>query len=361
MDDIKIKACSPDNAVQLAQLVGVFRDSYGDQFPFSGVYDAEYWARNIGARFTSVVASRRNRVLAHLAARPESRDSRVVQLCFPACSEEIRESAVEATAAAWELFSSVAARQLWSAIYYAAFSDIELMQRVGVEALQVSTTAILPAYIPLQNPRCARSDGKGSRDGARSHVIVGQRMLEHATPSLAPLYIPKQHLEMSKYLFGVLGISGISARLDRLDADNAAAMQADAPAVQSRVFKDWGAAHFVVRPSLLAGYQESLFEISRIEGAHSFIFVDARDAKCPQYCDFLEENAYLFSGILPNLFGTESLVYTRSGETPIDADALVCPVAQKLARYMNQQDINRGSLAHSLAVGDGSKYVSART
>lgn len=361
MDDIKIKACSPDNGVQLAQLVAVFRDSYGDQFPFPAVYDAEYWARSIGSRFLSVVASRKHRVLAHIAARPESRDSRVVQLCFPACSAEIRERAVEVTRAAWELLSRVAARQQWSAIYFASFSDIDLMQRISVEALNATTTAILPGYIPMQNPRCARTDHRSSREGGRSHVIVGQRLLEHSTPNMAPLFIPSQHIEMCKHLFASLGISGIAARLERSHEEERPMIQADAPAIQSRIFKDWGSAQFVVRPSLLSGFQDSLFELSRVGDAHSFVFVDARDAGCPEYCEFLEENGFVFSGVLPNLYGTESVAYSRAWDGALDPESFLCSTAKSLARYMVEHDTQRTPISSPLAPRNQTKYVAARS
>jgi hypothetical protein len=279
VDSLKIKACNPDNTVETSQLVGLFRDSYGDQFPFSSVYDKDYWSRQAGVRFLSVLAMRKFRVVGHLGARPESANPRVVQICFPACAAEIRDEAVECAKEAWSILHAVSSRKNWSAVYFSSFSDLELMQRIGTEALGVRSTAILPGYIPIQNPRCNRS-ARRSRDGGRSHAVVAQRLLQNpaASPS-TPLYIPERHAEISRELLTGIGMVAAAGRINIESSQNAAALPADAPALQSHFFKEWGSAYYVVRPTLLTSFQDSLFEVSRGGESHPFIFVDARDAE----------------------------------------------------------------------------------
>ncbi|MBN8550943.1 MAG: hypothetical protein J0M12_16640 [Deltaproteobacteria bacterium] len=360
MDDIKIKACSPDNGVALTQLVSVFRDSYGDQFPFPAVYDVEYWSRNIGSRFISVVAARKNHIQAHIAARPEPENENVVQLCFPACSEALMGQAIDITSRAWSLLESIAQRQKWSSVYYASFSDIELMQRIGVESFGTSTSMLLPEYIPLQNPRCAKAGRKSSREGGRSHIVVGQRILDQSSASDAPLYIPERHKEISSFLLKTLGVKNLSTRMHEAAKKEASPVPADSEALQSRIF-NWGAANYVVRPTMLSSFQQSLFEIRRAANSRSVIFVDARDSRCPEYAEFLEQNGFMYSGIAPALFSTESIVYSQTSDVVLDSDSFVCPVAKELARYMNEHVAPGQVLAHPANLKQGSKYATARS
>lgn len=330
MDNFKIKACNPDNEPELTQLVALFEQSYGERFPFRGAYATEFWNRQAGSRLISLLAVRRHRVLAHLAARPESRDPSVVQICFPACHEDFLDRALEAASRAWEALLRVAERQQWRSIYYAAFSDLELMQHIGTDVLQTTTTAILPGYAPVINPRCVRNGSRNDRD-ARTHAVIGVRQLGECSHT-SPLFVPKRHEEIVTYL------------RSKTPHDRTAAAQrhvnADAPGIEDSFFKDWGAWHVFVRPSLVKDVSTSLAKLHP-SGSRPFVFVDARDPACPELCEALEERGMLFCGLLPRIADTECVVYSRPDDSPVDANAFVCPVAKRLAEYISENEASR--------------------
>lgn len=357
MDTYKIKACNPDNELEVARLITTFRDSYGEQFPFRGVYDREFWHRSAGSRLMSLLAVNRHEVLAHLAARPEPHNPQTVQICFPACADGFQSEAVSAARQAWKMLSSVAERQQWHSIYFGSFSDIELMQRIGLEALEVSTCAILPGYIPVQNPRCASR--RGNALSTRSHVAVGSRTLISHSGVDSPLFIPERHRDIVTEL---LTSAGRADCLDRLSAPTAssATISADsAQGIEQRFMRDWESLHILVRPGKLDDFSQPLNLAREYHLGSPFIFVDARDPRCPAMCDHLEANGFGFCGILPDVFGTETLAYSHS-DAPIDARDFICPQARRLAHYMTENDSVRPVATKTTRRRQAPAYATAR-
>ena len=54
LEDIRIKAATPDNEVEIRNIIKLFTAEYGQHFPEQGVYDMQFWSRRIGTRFFSL-------------------------------------------------------------------------------------------------------------------------------------------------------------------------------------------------------------------------------------------------------------------------------------------------------------------
>ncbi len=349
MDEFRIKACNPDNEPEIAQLVSLFEESYGERFPFRGVYDREFWNRNAGSRLMSLLAVKKRQVLAHVAVRSESRDQSLLQICFPACRSEFTDQAVHAARAAWRTLSTVAERQNWRTLYFGMFSDVELMQRIGYEGFDLRTTAILPGYAPMINPRCSGNRPTTDRD-ARTHLALGARNLR-ASSDKGEIFVPERHRSMISFLR-----SADSHRAS--PPGDRGHVSADGRGIEEKYFKDWQAWHVFVRPSLVQDLPNKILSLQPGAG-RAFVFLDARDPVCPQAADQLELRGFLFCGLLPQYAGTECLVYAQPDDYPVEASSFLCPVAKKLADYIAAQETSRLSRVVPNGRGQRERYVAA--
>lgn len=338
VNSFRIKACNPDNEVETGKLVELFRAAFGEQYPFRGVYEREYWARNVGRRFMSLLATRRHSVLAHLAARPEPGLPGIIQLTFPACAPDFQAHAIDAARECWSVFRSIAERQSWTGVYYAAFSDVELTQRLATEVFQSSPSAVLPGYIPVQNPRCSRSKGSGARTPARSHVVLTERRLTETQSTVAPLYVPRRHRDLVSELLTDSGATHSRGRMCHVVAKSHQAIAADVPAIERRVMRDWNSVHMLVHPRLLANFEDAILASTEFPEARPYLFVNARDSHCIQFCEYLESQGLAFCGMTSSIFSTETLVYAYVDELSMDPEHFICPSTRRLARYISEQD-----------------------
>lgn len=341
MSEIVFKAVSPDNHREVIQIPELFRKVYGDTFPVTKVYSSQFWLTHIGNRFINLVAQREGKIIGHVAiepqaGEPQTGERRVAQVGFALCDPKYRAYLPEMTQKASELISRVAVRQNWRMIYCYHYGDVPDVGGFFHGVLRCVDVAICPSYFPESDLRLRGMRTRRKNDpSGRSNLLITQRVLSDDTDSIE-LYVPKQHLEICKYLYAPLTLS----RTFAAKAGSAPSfVSADSAAVESRIFSRIEVAHYFVKPSLFekGHYALDAFDSPKMKSV--FLFVDMRDPQTPVFCERAEEKGYNFCGILPLQRGQESIIYYKSDQAIVETQTYDSERAQILARYIQGESL----------------------
>jgi hypothetical protein len=331
VNTLTIKALGPDNDVELAQIVQLVEKGYGDTFPIKSAYDLQFWKAHIGQRFTSIVAVKDGKIVGHIAAQPENVDPRNVQILFSLWDPELPELQREFTTRAWEILRAQSKKKSWQMIYSFVFDNTSPMRIFTSDMIKCNSLAICPGYFPgVQTTfEGSATNSPLSKNGSRTDIVVVQKVL--STPSEArELFIPARHQVMVERLYKPLGLKRTFARKPRT---NQAALQTDL-AVERECFARSGICQFFITPSLLAKDEDPLAEVINSSLKEVFIFVNALDPKCPDFCEKLEESGYKFCGALPMLRGRDSLIYYQESLSGLDINHYTISDELTLAHYI---------------------------
>ena len=351
MNEIKIKALSPDNSAAIRGIVRLFNHVYGDSFPLPGVYDPEFWRAQMGRRFISLVAEDRRDIVAHLAIHTDHGSPSDTVISLPVIDPAYRQSSQDITRAAAETVRRLARTQHWRSCTGFVYEGVRAMETIPTTLLNSKEVALLPGYLPSE-PIRARGERLPHRRlfharGSRRHALVTQRIYSGDTASSdLPLFVPTHHREICRILYAPLGLKRCFA------ADGTQREVALNQPIELSYHRGLGAYHLFITPSLING---PLNLEPRTWDGHKalFVYMNLHDPACPSACGELENQGYRFCGIAPCLptkstvagkagsLTRDSIVFFKETEAYRDRAAFASPRAQMLSRYIETYDIGQ--------------------
>jgi len=340
VSDVKIKALGPDNSSQIRELPRLFAAAWGQTFPSSGVYRESFWRGHIGRRFTSVAATVNGRIAAHIALRPVPGSPGDIELCLPACAPEDRALLPDFMDAAWEMIRRQGQRQAWRSIFSCGFESVHPLDQTISRMFHGREIALLPGLLPtaagrirgFRMPRASRL----ARESSRGHAVLSFRALTPHDDVPLDLYVPEQHLEVCRLLYGPLGLP--RRFWSAPPAEHTAGLNADRRGIERSWYRSSGVRMSLVAPSLVSPRED--LEGRCFDGQQaSFLLVDMRDPACPEFADSLETRGYRFCGVVPLLYGQESLIYCKETEQFADRGGFTSPRSRMICRYVQDYDL----------------------
>jgi hypothetical protein len=339
LNEVKIKALSPDNGAAIRGIVRLFSHVYGDTFPLKGVYDPNFWGAQLGKRFISIVAEDRGDIVAHIALHRDATSPGDTILSLPVVDPAYRHSSTDITRAAMETVRRLARTQGWRSCTGFVYEGIRAMQTVPAAILHSKEVAILPGYLP-EEPIKARGERLSRRHlvserGSRRHALVTQRVFTPSSISAtAPIHLPANHREICRLLYAPLGLKRTFAE------PTGEAVGAQLPGIEKIYHRARGSYHLFLSPSALKSTRD--IEPRSWNGHKAlFAYVNLFDPGCPAMCRSLEDRGYRFCGIAPLLRGRDSVVFFKESEPYRDRSPFSSPRARMLSRYIETYDISQ--------------------
>jgi hypothetical protein len=316
---ISLRAANPDNRREVEAIIKLFKQVYGDQYPFQAVYQPAYWTSRGGGRFRSLVAYSADELVGHLAMRPYSGNQKLMELCLFAYDGSQIGSVDEMMQEAKEVLHRQAKRQDWELVYCYSFSSLPILQRIATEGLGFKEVALCPAMA-----RC--------QDGTRPAVIISQAKVnsKDAAIKTEKLYPPYWHKESIEGSFGSLGYA--HEFLFSAAGNFGEAVSVDVKLEQVAIP---GTEVYFVTPSEelnSIGMSDFIAKHSS-NSSNQFVFLDVRSPLCPAVALQLERAGFRYSGILPLMRGSDSIVYARIPSTSLCLKTLESADAKALGHY----------------------------
>lgn len=327
LEDIRIKAATPDNEVEIRNIIKLFTAEYGQHFPEQGVYDMQFWSRRIGTRFFSLLAMAQNKVIAHIAVQADRAPSQGAQICFPAFDPDHLYLVDQLAEGAWGVITKQAQRHKWHSIYGLLISHERRYQQVASDTFGLLETAIFPHYFH------AGVYASKKINIPNHNAIFAQKILAPQSPlslNKETIYVPKAHLDICKYIYSGMGL----ARNFTSQEGDYFAVPTDIRACSTHRYPGQGFSHIQVTPSLLSEFDSTLPYIDT--NVSNLFFVNSHDPLCPSYCEFLEDHGLTFCGAMPLIRNQESLVYTRINNWDLDPASCFSERAKFLAQYISE-------------------------
>ena len=243
--------------------------------------------------------------------------------------------------ALWKAVSHTAQRQGWESIYKYISTGDDRIQPILARAFGLADTAIYPGYrsSAIRSRRHGHPSSESVMVDISPPVVVAQRALSPNSGSETPVYVPEQHLEMVRCLYEPLGLKRTFCASSE-GVHEAPAIAADAQGVELRSFRHTGLCQLFVQPSLLSSFQRAAVEVDAARFNDCVVFVNLFDSRTPAFCEFLEENGFRFSGIVPLLQGRDSILYSRRRSGLIDEGSFSTAKAKTLASYIQSYSVD---------------------
>ncbi len=322
MSTFSYRAASPDNAFDIQSIIELFSAVYDDGYPLPNVYDPLFWRQHIGTRFTSILVYQGRKLVGHLAAQPEGKDGKMIQVLFPLCHPDAARDMDAILNLAWSVFEQQARKQNWHGVYYFAFADVPEMVRFGEQILRVKSVAVCPAYFPAW-----KSAARGRNSRVRTDIIIGQRFFNPDREKQRSIYISDEHSELVTRLYSALKLPREIRTAVRKDKLATYPLPADRTAIETRYFAKSGIMHAYVEPSLVVNESELASHFTSPHSESTFAFVKAYDPRALEVAAWFEGNGFEFSGVLPFIHDRESLLFSHTSAensaSQIDAETVL--------------------------------------
>ena len=325
---LRVTALNPDNAVEIAQLIDLFKCCYGESYPLRKVYDPQFWRAHAGFRFTSIVALYADQPVMHLALHPERNGTDRVQLCLMANHPDLLTTGVdrerlrqELRTKISEILNSLGARQNWQLLYQFIFDGISYpaTHTDRITHRENTTETFATTFCPQYLTSSSASLSSGVQQRCKD-VILAQRVISTARAQQRRLYVPRAHANIVEQLYRPLGWPrSFSSSSHGRKLRDRATIPADFPAVDQRTYSRTGVSHMFLQPSLIRSEKSVIKALKNAETPSCFAFINATDPSCPSLAEKLEENSFRFCGVVPLLEGRDSLAYWRSDPQWLDS------------------------------------------
>ncbi|MBX7143231.1 MAG: hypothetical protein K1X79_02155 [Oligoflexia bacterium] len=311
---LRIKALNVDNALEVRALIGLFdRAAACGTNAYPAVLNEEFWQTRVPRQLTSIVALEKNVVRAHLALSVEELDGHVLF----AVSDPQVENGADLLAQMWQVLRNSPRMTNLRSLTITIPQGSPAVEEFAKLTLGARLSCLLPSHTP------------GAADSGAT--ILGTCSQHERLPDTLKLRIPTRYRPFATQLFAEFGI--LATFLDIAGAPRA--VSADAQSVVRYAYRDIGAEHLFIEPSLLNGWRELKLD----PDLRSYLFIDARDPKCADMCDAAEEHGYVFSGFLPLVFGRTSIVFSPAPLVPVSAIAFDDDRIQELAENMSGEQL----------------------
>jgi len=322
--DIQIKAGSPDNELEIRNIIDLFRSEYKSTFPEQAVYHEAFWARRITTRFSSILAYQDHELVAHLALQPERKRKHCAQITFPAIKSNKISTMQEISKAVLQCLERQAYRHEWYNLYTLLMSHTKHYQKIACEDFKFSESAILPNYFGSgQNAKKAMQTKK--RD-----AIFALRFFDKVTDKkqiLETIFVPKKHLDICKYLYSGQNLKNKF----KTSSEKNVAVPTDLRACATYRYQGHDFSHVYVTPSLLNNFNSVLHYTDN----SNLFFINLYDPKCPDFCDYLEDLGLSFCGVIPLTFKSkEYIVYSKINTLNITQEDCYSERAKLLVQYI---------------------------
>lgn len=306
---LRIKALNADNALEVRALISLFdRASAAGVQPYPAVLSEEFWQTRVPQQLTSVVAIDRNVVQAHLSLTVEDSDAHVL---FAVVDPQL-ENGSDVLAKLWQHMRQSPRLANLRSLTITIPQASSAVEEFAKHTLGARLCCLLPEHTPAPSGRAA--------------TILGTCSQTQRLPDTLKMRIPARYRAFASSLLAEYGI--LASYLDISNAPRA--VSADARSVVTYTYREVQSQHLFVEPSLLSNWRD----LDLDNNFKNFIFVDARDVKCTEFCDMLESQGYVFSGILPFVFGRTSVVLSPPPSNSISQNAFDDERIQELADGM---------------------------
>ncbi|MDC0357970.1 hypothetical protein OAO01_04070 [Oligoflexia bacterium] len=350
INEVEIRATSPDNDLVIRDIISLFHEAYGDTYPVQSIYQQQFWKSHVGSRFTSLVAVHNEEVIAHLAASKDSQSEYHFQICFPVCKPDLVDHIPALGKKAWEVFTRQGKRQDWQMIYYFTFNNVPAFQQLADNVLHTQEVAICPSYFPATNFRTRGLKSQQSfLTDHRTNIVVTQRVFPRTGEHKRTLFVPHYHEAICKELYSTLPLVREFEGSLLQDASIPLVSAVGASAIQRACFTQTGTCHAFVQPSLVENHEAAVCDIDTSRAISSFVLVNLEDHSCPSFCHILEEHGYRFCGVFPLLRDHDRIMYFKGKELNHPVETYQSARAQMLADYMESYTVLNTKAAIPLA------------
>lgn len=303
----ELKALGPDNQSDTAQLVALFNRVYGENYPYRGVYNRQFWRSHIGTRFTSIVAHQDGDIFAHLALEPDIGNPKNLQLSLMAYDPERSDLISEVSSAGWDVVTSQSLRNGRDLYYCLAFADSPETIKFLDDIVDARTVAICPAYLP----KWRRGWGEPtalSRNGSlptRQTAVVMVRPFDRGSPRSLSLRAPEQYQQLIEALLAPSWQPTFTSAAVLSEANDAT----NGPAVERFLYRETGVVQVFIRPGKVLSASEIKEAVSAEEDLIPYARVDLGYPSGLEACETLETQGWVFLGVIPELQGICSALY----------------------------------------------------
>ena len=330
MSDIVIKAADADNDFEVKGIVDLFETAFGRSFPKKAVYRPDFWRKHISSRFTSLIAVQAHRVVGHLALQTDRLCSDMVEVLLPAFDPLVQDRVGELCQDSWKIIAKQAHRRGWAVAYFREYQEFTDLQRLTRESFKAVPVAILPRH------QIPGSGARGHQRKARAVDLLTARLLSRAAgPSVkAPvLFVPSTHVQICSQLYGSLGMARTFLTEEAPSPAPSFGLPADVCAVDKQP-THLGLGGVFVQPSLVTDYARFDSAIAAAARYQAPLMVNMQDPSCPGFCERLDDYGYTFCGVLPSIYGRESIVFGRLGDNEVSAKPFYGVEARALTAYV---------------------------
>lgn len=322
-EDIRIRALDPDNEVEIARVIDLFRARYGEIFPNQKLFDLGFWKTHFTTSAIGLVAEIGREIVAYVALRPERDNPRHVQLMFPVCDATVTARIPELASAAWRTILRLATRQGWEALFLYGFTRSDTLQRVTSEIVGSHEVALLPDFFPANSAAGAE----------RLHSLLAVRYF--GSPAPATWYVPERYRDIVQTLAQPLGlVRTIESSTRRMPPQP---LRSGAEPYSLMAPTANGVCQIAVTPSLLRDVAPVIALTGADNAEVAFVHVDLTDPAAPAVIDELEAAGLAFAGIAPLLHGRDALILYRSRRPFQLAEKVVSPASKQLANCLSDQ------------------------
>ncbi len=319
-EDIRIRALDPDNEVEIARVIDLFRGSYGEIFPNQKLFDLGFWKTHFTTSAIGLVAEIAREIVGYVALRPEKEFERHVQLMFPVCDKSVSARIPELARATWSTIHRLATRQDWEAIFLYGFTRSETLQQVTADVVGSHEVALLPDFFPANTPTGVE----------RLHSLLALRVFH--SPSPRTLFVPERHREIVQSLLQPLGLVRTIETTTRRAAPQPSRAGTEPFALMAPTAN--GVCQIAVTPSLLKEVAPVIAMTGTDNAEVSFVHVDILDPAAPAVIDELESAGLSFAGVAPLLHGRDSLILYRARGPLNLTEAVYAPASKRLVKYL---------------------------
>lgn len=341
-----IRAINQDNQRDAEELVELFRNQYGDSYPFAEVYQTNYWRQERDdleldkaaclKPFTSIVALDGRRVVAHLALQPLG--DGIVEILHPSIHPDYRHRLFSISRLFGRCLQEQAQRQNWRIVFGYNYICQPLAQILATKFLFLKETALIPGFAPV-----------GEKFAAMRSLCPKKSLLAMYNTPLArasaekTLYPPAEHIEKIIDLYRPFSFNRRFLSVNP-EPQYSAMKHSDSPDANNGLSLTYeqslGIARVIVDPGEIEDWEEFLSFVSDMDlSVHRqdlrlVIQVAMDSPSCPRCSRMLELNGYRFCGVLPEVAGQDYIVFCRYRDADIKHLNLYTRRAKGLQEYM---------------------------
>ncbi len=297
-----IRCASPDNNSQIRDLIELFRTLYGDQYPNLAVYREAYWRSHLLRSFTSVVLYHGREMVGHIAYKLDPHDPRMVQIFHTLVRLN---GSIDPTEVAISLAASIesqAERQDWRGVYCASCVDLGHGQTLFEQAMGVSAVALTQANLYRL----------GAKNRTPSEMRVMTRLFKPEDDKRRTVYVSADRAAWVSDVYRSMGL----VREIRSEIDPEKAKQfpisADRMAIERHRLRGVNLEYLFVEPTLLRRNADLVDRLRSGAENQQVVLVKAYDPQAISCEHLLSEEGFEFAGVVPFVWGRESLVFSRS-------------------------------------------------